>query len=325
MLAAQGHEVVMLASEGVDRDTHDACSEYIGLIGDEHRTRWFGQAEWPEAQVWDGFDANAVWWQEWNAMVIAEIAARIEPGDGIGIIAGWCQEALTHAFPDHPHIEWGVGYPGILSLSFRAFESNAWRSFCTARAETDDVHWFDAVIPNAYGMDEFIAPRDHDGYLLFVGRPTERKGLAVVRELALRFPVKCAGQSDPQVPGAEYVGLVRGDEKAKLFSGAVALLAPTLYHGPFEGVCVEAQLSGVPAITTDHGAFVENVTGIGGWRCSILRDFTNACETAFGYDVTMRRDIARRARARWSLGAVAPQYGAWLDRIALLQGEGWYG
>lgn len=325
MLAPQGHEVVMLGSEGVCRDTWNACSEYVGLIDDDLRTRWFGASRWPEDQVWDGFDANAPWWTEWNAMCIAEIATRIEPGDGIGLIAGWCQKALVDAFPGHPHLEFGVGYPGIMPETFHAFESNAWRSFCTARAATDDVRWFDAVIPNAYGLDEFAAPREHDGYLLFVGRPTERKGLAVVRELAQRFPVKCAGQSDPGIPNAEYVGLVRGDEKAKLFAGAAALLAPTQYFPPFEGVSVEAQLSGVPAITTDQGCFVENVTGIGGWRCNTLREFVLACERAQDLGVAARRDIARRARTKWSLEAVAPLYDRWLQRIeTVYSGAGWY-
>lgn len=326
MLAPMGHESIIYGPEGVDRDTHMACTEYVGLIGDDLRERWFGHKQWPQAEVWAGFDANAVWWTEWNAMCIAEIAQRIEPGDGIGILAGWCQKQLADAFPNNPHLEWAVGYPGIMPETFHAFESNAWRSFCTAKAATDDIRYFDAVIPNAYGRDEQAAPREHDGYLLFVGRPTERKGLDIVGELAQRFPVKCAGQSDPGIPNAEYVGLVRGDEKAKLFAGAAALLAPTRYFPPFEGVCVEAQLSGVPAITTDHGAFCELVTGIGGWRANTLLEFTLACDRALELSLPQRRDIARRAREKWSLEAVAPLWDRWLQRIETIYngGRGWY-
>lgn len=326
MLAAHGHESVVYASEGVDRDTWLGCSEYVGLIDDNLRQRWFGAPRWPENEVFDHWNSEESCWIEWNDLAAKAILERIEPGDGVGVIAGRCQAALADHFPDNPIVEWGVGYPGVLDRSFRAFESHAWRSFVSGQASSDDVRWFDTVIPNGYGLDEFVPPQDHDGYLLFVGRPTERKGLAVVRELAQRFPVKCAGQSDPQIPDAEYVGLVRGDEKARLFAGAVAVLAPTIYHPPFEGVVVEAQLSGVPAITTDHGAFVELVDhGRDGWRCHTFAEFCDAAEQCAFLGIHNRRDIARRARLRWSLDAVSIQYDQWLRRLELLADGGWYG
>jgi glycosyltransferase involved in cell wall biosynthesis len=323
MLAPHGHEVYQYASEWTDDDTRAACVEYVPIVGPSQRQRWFG-GPWPESQVFDRWDANDPCWREMNDAAIVAIRERIQPGDAIAIIAGWCQKQIGDAFPDHPLLEPFVGYPGILPNSYRVFESNAWRSFCTAQAATDDVRYFDAVIGNCYGLDECAAPREHDGYLLFLGRPTERKGLAVVRELAARYPLKCAGQSDPQIPGAEYVGLVHGDDKAKLLAAAAAVLAPTVYHGPFEGVAVEGQMSGAPAITTDHGVFPETVQEGDGWRCNTLAEFCAAAEAAFATGLYQRRDIARRARARWSLEAGGVLYDRWLRRIELLQREGWY-
>lgn len=324
-LAPHGWEVIFYGSEGVDRDTWNACSEYVGIITDEMRTRWFGQPRWDETAVFDRWDANDPCWTEWNGECISAIADRIKPGDALALIAGWCQNAISLAFPNNLTLEPGVGYPGILPQSHRAFESHAWRSFCAGQAASDDVRYFDTVIPNFFGLDEFDEPREHDGYLLFIGRATERKGLPVVRELATRFPVKCAGQSDPGIPGAEYVGLVRGGEKAKLLSGAVALLAPTTYFGPFEGVAVEAMMSGVPAITTDWGAFPELIEqGVDGWRCHTLREFTDACELCAHLGIHARQDIATRARDRWSIDAVGPMFDEWLRRVDLLNSDGWY-
>lgn len=330
MLEPYGHGVVFYGSHSSDRDTFAACEEYVPVVSPEDREWWFG-GEWDESKVFDRWQADDPCWREMNVNAIAAIAARIEPGDAIAIVAGWCQEQIAQAFPNVPILEPFVGYPGVLPTTFRVFESHTWRSFVTAEIAargqgTDDIRWFDAVIPNAYGTDEFCEPRDHDGYLLFVGRPTERKGLNVIGELAKHYPLKVAGQSDPQIPNTEYVGLVRGDEKAKLFAGAAAVLAPTIYHEPFGGVAVEAQMAGAPAITTDYGAFTETVQSpADGYRCTTLGEFRAACDSAFQRGLLSRQDIATRARGRWSLEAVAPLYDKWLRRIELLQGEGWYG
>lgn len=322
MLAPYGHQVVLYGAAGRDHSTHLACEEYVPLIGNRERERWFGAEHWPTARVFDRWDAADPCWAEWNQIAERAIRARLEPGDALGLIAGWCQNALSVAFPDLLVLEWGVGYEGVLPQSLRAYESRAWQAYLAGRARSDDVRYFDAVIPNAYGADELAGPCAADDYLLFLGRPTERKGLAVVRELAARFPVVTAGQSDPEIPGARHVGLVTGIEKASLIARARAVLAPTVYLEPFGGVAVEAQLCGAPAITTDWGAFPETVEdGVSGYRCATLGDFCRAADDAGGLN---REHIAQRARARWTLEAVAPLYDRWLRRASLLAGEGWY-
>lgn len=329
MIQPHGHGVVIYAGPSVDRDTYAACEEYVQVVSDEDRQRWF-DGPWDKTHVFDRWNADDPCWTEMNANVIAEIAQRIQPGDAIAVVAGWCQNQIIQAFPNNIALEPFIGYPGILPNTFRVFESHVWRAFVTAELAargqgTDDVRWFDTVIGNGYGLDEFCEPRDHDGYFLFVGRATERKGLNVVRELGARYPFKCAGQSDPEIPNAEYVGIVSGDDKAKLFAGAIAVLAPTTYLEPFGGVAVEAQMSGVPAITTNYGAFTETVHDrADGYRCSTLKEFIAACESAKHRTLLSRRDIAERARARWSLEVTGRQYHHWLKQLETLPYPGWY-
>lgn len=322
MAAQYGHQVVLYSGPEVDDATLAACEEHVQVVSHADRERWFG-GPWDDTQVFDRWDTADPCWTDMNASTIVAMAERIRPGDAVGIIAGLCQQSVADAFPNNLAVEWGIGYSGIMDRSFRAFESNVWRAHVMGTRQDDQLRWFDTTIPNAFGLDEFADPRPSDGYLLFVGRPTEAKGLPVVRELAQRYDVICAGQSDPQIPEATFVGIVRGKKKADLFAGAHAVLAPTTYLEPFGGVAVEAQLSGVPAITTDWGAFVETVhDGVTGFRCSTLDEFCRAVDKSAHLD---RDLIAQAARARWSLDAVAPLYDRWLRRLELLAGDGWYG
>lgn len=322
MLRAYGHRTVLYTGPGCDHDTWAASEAHVPIVTGTDRVGWFGTRAWPDTDVFDRWDPADPCWTEMNDEAVRAISARIGPGDAIGLIAGRCQATIADAFPDHLTLEWGVGYSGILDRSLRAFESHVWQAHVAGLRHDDKLRWFDTVIPNGYGLDEFTDPRPSDGYLLFLGRPTEAKGLPVVRELAGRFEVVCAGQSDPQIPGATFVGIVRGKEKADLLAGARAVLAPTTYLEPFGGVAVEAQMAGVPAITTDWGAFTETVAdGIDGFRCSTLGEFCSAADRAADLD---RAAIAARARRRWSLETVGGTYDRWLRRAGLLHGGGWY-
>lgn len=316
MLRAHGHELVLYAGPTTDSD----C-DLVSIIGAADRARWFG-GPWDSSVVFDRWNPDDPCWTEMHSRAIAAIRERWQPGDAVAVVAGRCQAAIADAFPNELILEPFIGYEGVLAQSHRCYESNAWRSYVTAKQATDDLRWYDTVIPNAYGEDEFLPPRAHDGYLLFLGRATERKGLPVVRELAQRFKVRCAGQTDPQIDGAEYVGLVRVSDKAELLAGAAAVLAPTSYLEPFGGVAVEAQLAGAPAITTDYGAFPETVAD--DWRCTTLAEFIAAADRALEVDELTRAEIACQARRRWSTEAVAPLYDRWLRRLATLHGDGWY-
>ena len=314
MLAAQGHDVITYASED-----SEPAGELVPVITAEDRRRWFGGRTY-EVEVFDRWDINDPCWAELNQQTIAAMRERVAPGDVIALTMGTMHQPIADAFPHVLAFESGVGYEGSWA-PFRVFESYAWMHHTYGRQGINDGRFYDAVIPNAYDPDDFDVRDDHDGYVLFLGRHIERKGTAVVAEIAKHYDVVTAGQGEP-IEGCEHVGVVRGDDKRKLIAGARVLLAPTLYCEPFGGVAVEAQLSGVPVVASPWGAFSETVKpGVTGFLPHTLGGFLDAIDSADGLD---RRTIRERAVARWSLDAVAPQYGRYLDQLATLRGDGWY-
>jgi glycosyltransferase involved in cell wall biosynthesis len=110
--------------------------------------------------------------------------------------------------------------------------------------------------------------------------------------------------SDPT--GLTCVGYVEPHERALLLSKAHCLIMPTLYSEPFGGVNVEAQFSGVPAITTDWGAFTETVIhGVTGYRCRTMDHFVWAVNNC-GF--LNRKRIRALAIKNYGLTKVATMY-----------------
>lgn len=322
MLTAGGHEVIYYGGPANEA----AVAEHVVVVTDEDRKRWFGGEDFTDT-VFNHWDPQEPCWAEMNANTVDAIADRLGPTDIIGITMGRCQQAIAAAFPNHVVIEPGIGYEGPLTTTHWCVESEAWRHYLYGKYGINDGRWYDTVIPNAYDPEDFDFCPDPDDYLLYLGRLTPRKGTAVVAELAKHHRVITAGQGDPGlVPGAEYRGVVVGDEKRKLLASARAVLVPTQYIGPFEGVAVEAMFSGTSVLTSPFGAFSETVVdGVNGWRCHTLGEFEAAVDWAGSLPAQQRREIVLHAREKYSTSVVARRYDAWLDRLGGLYGVGWYG
>lgn len=319
MLTRFGHTVFLYSGPECDAKVE----EHVAVISEADRHGWFGDETW-EQTVFNEFDASAPHWKTFNGRIIEAMRERIEPGDLIGLTMGHTHRAIQEAFPNNVSAEIGVGYEGIIDSTHHCFESYAWMHTMYAKRGINDGRFYDVVIPNAFDPADLKFNETKEGYLLFMARLTPRKGMGVVTELAKHFPVITAGQGDERIPGADHVGVVRGKEKAELLAGASALLSPTSYIGPFEGVSVEAMLSGTPAIATPWGCYAETISdGVSGARCHTLAEFMVACEKALngGFDPVAVRNWATE---RYTLDAVAPQYDRWLKQLETLYGEGWY-
>lgn len=316
MLSGLGHEVILYS--GPDNDA--PVMEHVAVVSAEDRRRWFGDETWEET-VFNEFDAASAHQLAFNSRVAAEMEERLEAKDIIFLTMGASQAAIQCAFPGHVVAECGVGYEGVLNNTPRCFESEAWRHWIYGKTNLNDGRFYDTVIPNAFDPADYVF-RDQPGdYLLFMARHIPRKGTEIVAELAKHHRVLSAGQGDP-IPGVEHLGVVRGAAKAALLAGARALLMPTLYIGPFEGVTVEAMLCGTPVITTPFGCFSETVCdGLNGFKCHTRADFLAAADMVGELD---RHRVREWALDRYTLGVCAPQYDEWLERLSTLYGEGWY-
>lgn len=319
MLSGLGHEVILYSGP----ENEAAVKEHVVVVTEDDREHWFGETDWRES-VFNAFDPMSAPWVVMNSRAAAAMAERIRPGDIIGLTMGQSQGAIQQAFPNHIVAEVGVGYEGVLGNTHRCFESEAWRHYIYGKTGVADGRYYDVVVPNSYDPSDYLHIEHQGEYLLYLGRMTPRKGLAVVGELAKRFPVVTAGQGGERVPGAAHRGLVTGWEKAHLIAYAAAVLVPTDYIEPFGGVAVEAMLSGVPVITSPWGAFSETVLDwVSGQKCYTLAEFIEAAQRALdaGFD---SQAVRGWALGRYTLDAVAPQYDRWLRRLEGLYGAGWY-
>lgn len=264
-------------------------------------------------------------WADANSRAIDHISRRAEPGDFLCLIDGTDQLALVEALPELLPVEYRVGYGGT-TTEHRVFETYAWMHVVYGAqqgAHTADGRFFDCVIPPPFEVEDFPAG-DGGGYLLYLGRMIERKGVGVAATVAEACGVELllAGEG-PDVPEyGTHLGHVDPERRAELIGGALAVLSPTIYVEPGGGAAIEAQLCGTPAITTDWGCFTETVHhGTTGFRCRTLGEFIAAVERAPGLD---RAAIRERAIDTYGLDAIAPQYQRYFEQLSLLHGQGWY-
>jgi glycosyltransferase involved in cell wall biosynthesis len=153
------------------------------------------------------------------------------------------------------------------------------------------------------GLDpaEYIYSETKDDYVLFLasmqGNATRHKyrakglhvALSLASELGFRLVVAGTAKDDEilglvtgmcRQAGVEFLGDVRGHEKAELMAGARALLFPTQMHEGLPLVVIEALFSGTPVIASDFGPCPEVVTPDVGFICRGTEDYARAIQDA---------------------------------------------
>lgn len=322
MMMSIGAEVFLYA--GANNEA--AVTEHIALTDPDEQRSWWPDYS-PKRDVFNDFNVRSRGWSSWNIRAAHAIMERSSPGDILCITMGLAQRPVAEMLPELFHVESGVGYPGVFA-PYRIYESYAWMHHIAGRLGYDDVRFFDTVLPRAYPITDFPSGHGDGDYYLFLGRLTERKGIRIAAETCQRIgaTLVVAGQGDLDslnLPGdVGYVGTVNAAERANLLAGAIATFTPSIYLEPFCGVSVESQLCGTPVISTDWGAFVENVrNGQSGFRCNTLAEFIAAAELAPTLD---RPSIREYAVNTWSCDFLSYDYARYFDRIGTLRGDGWY-
>jgi glycosyltransferase involved in cell wall biosynthesis len=147
-------------------------------------------------------------------------------------------------------------------------------------------HVLNGIDPDEYQFSEV----KNDCFLFIASMDwADHKGLGVALDLArkvgLRLVVAGTAKAQGTVTeiaqrcsdaGAEYIGDVRGAEKAALLAGARGLLFPTQVNEAFGLAIAEALMSGTPVICSAYGACAELVTPEVGFVCHTERDYREA-------------------------------------------------
>lgn len=321
-----GHHVTLYASE----ENEAPCDELVQVITKEEIESLLSATVNAEGKIeptpyqYAFIESWSPIWQIANARMIREIAKRKEPRDFIASIGGASQKPVADAHPDLMFIEYSIGYNGSFS-PYRVFESEAWRHAAYGAQQITDGRFFDTVIPCCYDPEEFPFRAQKEPFALYVGRLIPRKGVDIACKAAhaAGVPLKIIGHGDRALVthGAEYLGTLDIDAKNEWMSRAQCVLTPTIYLEPFNQAAVEAQFCGTPVVATDWGGFTETIDhGHTGYRCNYLGEFVRAIHASATLDP---KRIRKRAIAKYSLAAVAPQYQAYFDRLSLLWGKGW--
>jgi glycosyltransferase involved in cell wall biosynthesis len=173
-------------------------------------------------------------------------------------------------------------------------------------------------------------PKD-EGYFLFLGRMTRNKGLHLAIQAARRAGVKLViGGNVTKEPGqaeyfeqeikphlgdrCEWVGPYDDAMKAKLVSGARALLFPINWPEPCALVVLESLAAGTPVIATRCASTPEIVDhGRTGFLCDNVDDIVASMARI---DTIDRRVCREDAVRRFSIPAYGERVKVLLDHIA---------
>lgn len=311
MMKSLGHEVILYAG-----DKNEANVDELVTVA-KHPLP-------PEKYTEMPFDVNNEAWVEMNKNTILAMNKRLKPRDFICVIAGVCQQPIHNAFGgDYMVVEFGIGYAGVFA-PYKVFESYSWMHTVYGKegADTKDGNFYDAVISNYFDLKDFPYVDKKDDYFLYIGRLIDRKGWRIAQEVCKKLGKRLIVAGPGKFDGyGEYVGPVNAKRRAELMGKARAVFVPTLYIEPFGGVMVEANLCGTPVITTDWGAFTDNVTnGRNGFRCRTFKQF---CQAAQDID-TIQPSNCRAAGKAFDMDHIRYLYQDYFSQLMTLWENGWY-
>jgi glycosyltransferase involved in cell wall biosynthesis len=188
------------------------------------------------------------------------------------------------------------------------------------------------TIFNAIDTDRLaFAPRPDPGYLAFLGRLTENKGVHLAIDVARQLgrPLRIAGNVPdepgdrqffetrvrPQLgDGIEWIGAVDDEAKVPFLQNAAALLVPIQWDEPFGLVVAEALACGAPVVAMHRGSMPELIRhGVTGFLCRSTDEMAAAVRRIGEID---RRACREDCERRFSADAMVDRYVSVMRSIA---------
>lgn len=168
-------------------------------------------------------------------------------------------------------------------------------------------------------------PPPHDRpYFLFVGRLEKIKGLDDVIPIFANYPhadLLILGSGDYEdelkqqarnITNVKFLGRLAPEELSRYYSGAMALIVPSVCFETFGIILIESFRQGTPVIAKALGPFVEIVRQSGGGLLYSDGEELAAAMTQLQSDRDYREQLASRAsssfKEHWSESAVLSQY-----------------
>jgi len=316
MLHRRGHEVIHYGVEG----SNPECTEHVDVMSE---SQWLKEIGRPGTNYYNTKrDGELAAYHALFAKNMHEaLASRV--GDPYTEIVcqtwGGAQCTACEGIEQYL-VESGIGYPESWA-EWRVYESYAWMHMHLGRDRFfGGKKWYWAVIPNAFPVENFTPVEKRGEEFLYLGRLNDDKGVGIAIQVAKEVGRKIAivGQGDPQQflqgnPHARYLPPVGVAERRDLLANARAVFCLTQFVEPFCGVNVEAQLSGTPVITSDHGIFSESVLhGITGYRGRTFEQWVWAAKNIDRIDGRVCREWAE---ANYSLERVALMYEEYFQQL----------
>ena len=321
MMQPLGYDVIEYANAGSESE----AAEKVVLLSKEEHAAHFGvkkETDFVGEHAIVGTPGHVLF----ETRLVEELKKRLQPQDIICHPFGHAHGRLLQDFPNHFHVETGIGYPVAMPGSFHIFESYAWAHYHMGKTGRSGSN-YEWVIPNYYDIEDWDPSLEHGQYIAFLGRICEGKGLDTILEIAnyVEMKIVICGQGDPTPwthNNIEYRGPLIGRERSDFLRNAYCALMPTTYVEPFGGSGVEAMLCGTPVVAVDYGAFTETIQqGVSGYRCKVLKQWLGAIQNIKKLD---RRRIVEYARSKYSLQACGALYDQAFKQLLDLYGDGWY-
>ncbi len=335
MMKSLGHEVYLYASE----ENEAPCDELITIVSKKEQRQWFGEYDFKQQFFNIDWNETLPHWVIPNARAVEEIKKRAKQRDFVCIIGGVCQKQISDGVPELMSVEYGIGYYGVYA-PYRVYESYAQMHYVHGQKQDDNGRSFDAVIPNYFDPADFPFKAKKEDFYLFVGRMIKRKGPDMASEVVKQIGGKLVlvGQGVEKIEGDKIIAkeitlqgkhllhLGHADTKMRgdLMSRAKAVFVMSYYLEPFGGTSIEPLFCGTPVISSDWGAFPENIiSGQVGYRARTLGE---AIWAAKNLDkLQSPKTIRKYAIDNFSLDRVKYLYQAYFEQLHTLWDEnGWY-